>query len=184
MRDILRGVLILFLVSAAATAMFPPRSAAQEYAVAGESFVSGVSECASTEFAVSGVLAEPIVVTAVSNDYGINPLLIVVEEPTGTDTPNDTPPAYFLAGNYPNPFNPATTITYGLGERAPVTLRIYDVSGRLVRTLVDEVQEPARSYTVVWDGRNTFGRSVSSGIYFCRLTAGSRTSTRKMVLLR
>ena len=170
---------------AALIIMLPPsRAEAQQYSVTGESFVSGVSEGVSNEYAVSGVLAEPIVVTAVSNDYGINPLLIVVEGPTGTDPPDELPPAYFFAGNYPNPFNPATTITYGLAERAAVTLSIYDVSGRLVRTLVDEVQEPGRSYTVVWDGRNAFGRSVSSGIYFCRLKAGTRASTRKMVLLR
>jgi hypothetical protein len=158
--------------------------AAQQYIIDGDVFVSGVSEAVSNEFSVSGMLAEPFVVTAVSNDYGINPLLIVVEEPTGTDPPDGAPPVYFLAGNYPNPFNPVTTITYGIEERTPVTLRIYDVSGRLVRTLVDAVQEPGRSYTVTWDGRNAFGHRASSVVYFCRLIAGARTSTRKMVLLR
>jgi len=178
------NIMLICLLAAPIALLSPSHAAAQQYGVTGESFVSGVSEGVSNEYAVSGVLAEPIIVTAVSNDYGINPLLIVVEGPTGTDPPDDPPPAYFLAGNYPNPFNPVTTITYGLAERAPVTLRIYDVSGRLVRTLVDEVQEPGRSYTVVWDGRNAYGRSVSSGVYFCRLTAGAGASARKMVLLR
>jgi hypothetical protein len=162
----------------------PHDAEAQQYSIAGESFVSGVSEAVSNEYGVAGVLAEPIVVTAVSNDYGVNPLLIVVEGPTGTDPPADIPPVYFLANNYPNPFNPVTTITYGIDGRTPVTLRIYDVAGRLVRTLVNAVQEPGNRYTVTWDGRNAFGRNVSSGIYFCRLTTGARTSTRKMVLLR
>lgn len=156
---------------------------AQLYSIAGESFVSGVTESVSYEYAVTGVLAEPIVVTAFSNDYGINPLL-VIEEPTGEDPSDDMPSMYFLANNYPNPFNPVTTITYGIDKRSRVTLRIYDVAGRLVRTLVDEVQEPGHRYTVTWDGRNAFNRSVSSGIYFCRLTTGTRASTRKMVLLR
>jgi hypothetical protein len=179
-----RNVLSLCSLTAFLTMLPLSHARAQQYGITGESFVSGVSESVSNEYGVSGVLAEPIVVTAVSYDYGINPLLIVVEEQTGTDPADDMPPTYFLANNYPNPFNPVTTITYGIDRRASVTLRIYDVSGRLVRTLVNEMQEPGNRYTVTWDGRNGFGRNVSSGIYFCRLTTGTRTSTRKMVLLR
>ena len=156
---------------------------AQQYSLAGENFVSGVTEALSNEYGVTGVLAEPIVVIAYSNDYGINPLL-VIEEQTGEDPSEDMPQVYFLANNYPNPFNPVTTITYGIDRRSRVTLSIYDVAGRLVRTLVDEVQEPGRRYTVTWDGRNSFGRNVSSGIYFCRMRTADRASTRKMVLLR
>ncbi len=178
------NVLTLCILAASLIPVTAPLGWAQQYGIKGESFVSGVSEAVSNEFGVSGVLAEPLVVTAVSNDYGINPLLIVIEEQTGTDPADDLPPAYFLANNYPNPFNPVTSITYGIDRRAFVSLRIYDVSGRLVRTLVEEVQEPGRRYTVTWDGRNRFGRNVSSGIYFYRLTTGTRASTKKMVLLR
>jgi hypothetical protein len=179
-----RYALSFCLLAAFLTLLPHSQARTQQYGITGESFVSGVSEAVSNEFGVSGVLAEPIVVTAVSFDYGINPLLIVVEEQTGTDPADDMPPTYFLANNYPNPFNPVTTITYSIDRSSHVTLRIYDVSGRLVRTLVNEMQEPGRRYTVTWDGRNSFGRNVSSGIYFCRLTTEARTSTRKMVLMR
>jgi hypothetical protein len=96
-------------------------------------------------------------------------------------------PAYpsRLGTNYPNPFNPSTTIPYSVGGPArgggprPVTLRIYDITGRLVATLVDEGKTPG-IYEAVWSGT-----AVASGIYFCRLTvAGETVSTRKLVLLK
>ena len=114
-----------------------------------------------------------------------------------------TPPAVFsLSQNYPNPFNPTTTISFtipmGAGrttERPPLTtLRIFNLLGQEVRTLVDEVQE-AGSYTVTWDGRNGSGQEVPSGIYFYRLTVkglidtglsrtGQVSETRRMVLMK
>ncbi len=88
-----------------------------------------------------------------------------------------------LYQNSPNPFNPRTTISFTLPERARVTLAIYDVKGSLVRTLVDDTigewyQER------VWDGRDASGNRVSSGVYFYRLTAGDKTLTKRMVLLK
>jgi len=94
-------------------------------------------------------------------------------------------PVYFLDNSYPNPFNPTTTIRYGIEERAHVTLRIYDAAGRLVRTLVDEVQPPAPGgIAVPWDGMNNSGNSVASGVYFYRLVADQFVQTKKMVLLK
>jgi hypothetical protein len=94
------------------------------------------------------------------------------------------PKAYALHQNVPNPFNPATTIHYdvpaGGGE---VTLRVYDVSGRLVRTLADGTEGPGKK-TVTWDGRNDRGRMVASGVYFYRLTSETFTKTRKMLLMK
>ncbi|MEE9271374.1 MAG: CHRD domain-containing protein [Candidatus Krumholzibacteria bacterium] len=89
-----------------------------------------------------------------------------------------------LTQNYPNPFNPNTTIRYALTEPGRVRLRIYDVQGRLVRTLVDEIGSPGPGQTVVWDGTNDSGQAVSSGIYFYRLTTTGFTATKKMVLLK
>jgi hypothetical protein len=88
-----------------------------------------------------------------------------------------------LHQNVPNPFNPSTAIRYSIAERVRVTIRIYDVAGRLVRTLANEDRSP-NVYTVVWDGANDAGQSVSSGIYFYRITAGSFVQTKKMVLLK
>jgi len=101
---------------------------------------------------------------------------------TGTQTPK-APAVSYLAQNYPNPFNPMTRIAFGLSGPGHVSLRIYDVAGRLVRMLA-EGDRPAANYAEVWDGKDASGRTVASGIYFCRLDAGSFTQTKKMVLLR
>jgi hypothetical protein len=104
--------------------------------------------------------------------------------PPNTDiTGDETPAATTLARCWPNPFNPATTIAFTLREKGPVTLKIYDVSGRLVRTLVDETRDAGR-YDVVWDGRNDGGRGVASGIYFCRMQTADFERSEKMVMLR
>ncbi len=101
---------------------------------------------------------------------------------TGGETPA-APSASFLAQNHPNPFNPMTTISFGLAEPAHVTLRIYDAAGRLVLVLIDG-HRPAGRYEVTWDGRAGAGRTAASGVYFYRLNAGAFEKTRKMVLLK
>jgi len=83
-----------------------------------------------------------------------------------------------LSQNYPNPFNVSTNMSYTLAEAGKVTLKVYDIAGRLVQTLVDERQE-AGEYTVTWDASE-----VSSGVYFYKLTAGDYTLTKKMNLLK
>ena len=88
-----------------------------------------------------------------------------------------------LHQNYPNPFNPTTTITYSVPEKCDVTLKVYDISGKCVASLVDERQEKS-SYAVEWHGKDAIGSTVASGIYFYRLAAGNHTITKKMVLLR
>jgi flagellar hook assembly protein FlgD len=97
-----------------------------------------------------------------------------------------TGPAYAnrLDQNYPNPFNPTTTIEYSIAETGFVSLKVYDVAGQLVRTIVDEVQSPGQVRPVRWNGLNDRGHSVSSGVYFYKLTAADFTKTRKMVLLK
>jgi hypothetical protein len=91
--------------------------------------------------------------------------------------------ALALYQNHPNPFNPTTIISFTLPERARVTLAIYDVAGKLVKTLVDHrVVEGYREET--WDGKDANGNPASSGVYFYRLTTGDRTLTKKMVLVK
>jgi hypothetical protein len=102
----------------------------------------------------------------------------------GGETPQiDAPLHTALYQNRPNPFNPATTIRFDLARDGHVELRIYNVSGRLVRTLVDRPMERKR-HQVVWDGMDNTGVPVSSGIYFYRLETGDFRDTRKMVVLR
>jgi subtilisin family serine protease len=88
-----------------------------------------------------------------------------------------------LRQNFPNPFNPTTTIAYDLASGEVVTLAIFDVRGKRVRELVNGAQPPGR-YRVDWDGRDERGQRVAGGVYFYRLEAGSYTKTRKMVLLK
>ncbi|NBC17377.1 MAG: T9SS type A sorting domain-containing protein, partial [Bacteroidetes bacterium] len=90
---------------------------------------------------------------------------------------------FVLHPNYPNPFNPQTTIRYTLAQPGAVTLRIYDVRGRLVRTLAD-ARRPAGTYAVRWDGRDAQGQPVASGAYVYQLRAGTQQRTRQLVLVR
>ena len=92
-------------------------------------------------------------------------------------------PSYNLFQNYPNPFNPTTTISFGVPSNSHATIKIFDISGSIVRTLADGMRN-AGSNEVVWDGRDDSGIEVSSGIYFYRLVAGDFVQTKKMVLLR
>lgn len=95
-----------------------------------------------------------------------------------------TPARYALHQNVPNPFNPMTSITYDLPEASElITLRIYDVAGALVRSLVNS-EKAAGRYTVTWDGQDEAGERVASGVYFYRLTAGEFSQTRKLTILK
>ena len=94
------------------------------------------------------------------------------------------PATFALADNFPNPFNPATTIKYALPQAADVELTVYNVVGQVVRTLVAEHQSAGR-YVVEWDATNDSGHSLSSGIYLYRLQAGSEfREVKKMLLLK
>ncbi len=88
-----------------------------------------------------------------------------------------------LDQNRPNPFNPTTEISFRIAGQLPVSLKIYDVAGRLVRTMVDGPQD-AGVYSVTWNGIDNSGATVSTGVYFYRLSAGKYTETRRMVLLK
>ncbi len=108
--------------------------------------------------------------------------LVRPDDVTGTDAPK-APEATYLSQNFPNPFNPTTKIAFGLREPAPVSLRIYDAAGRLVRVLVEGAR-PTGNYSELWDGRDLHGSAAASGMYFYRLDAGAFSETRKMVLLK
>ncbi len=88
-----------------------------------------------------------------------------------------------LSQNAPNPFNPSTVIAYEVGRAGPIKLHVFDVAGRLVRTLVD-ANVPAGRHTVRWDGRDEQGRQVASGRYYYRLRVGAKVLTRDMTLIK
>lgn len=99
-------------------------------------------------------------------------------------SPADDTPSYRLAlGNYPNPFNPLTKIEFTLERPGNTTIAVYDIQGRLVRSLVSQPMNEG-PHSVVWDGANNSGQRASSGVYFARLVSGSQVAEHKMVLLK
>jgi len=95
------------------------------------------------------------------------------------------PKAFALSQNFPNPFNPSTTIAFDIpeGQKVHVTLNVYNMRGQLVRSLVNEVRNEG-AYQIQWDGMDNNGGKVSSGVYFYRIKAGDFSNTRKMVILK
>ncbi|MBT4360891.1 MAG: PKD domain-containing protein, partial [Candidatus Marinimicrobia bacterium] len=100
-----------------------------------------------------------------------------------TENKSNLPSDYALFPNYPNPFNPSTTIRYNLPENDHVSLIVYDVKGRAVATIID-FQQTAGYYNVEWSGINDAGIPLSAGLYLCRLQAGSYSQTIKMLYLK
>ena len=112
-------------------------------------------------------------------NYGLNTLATPVSVRIQT-----RPEAYALRNNFPNPFNPETTLKYDLPEAGDVKLEVYNMLGQVVRTLVNEHQTAGR-YAVQWDATNGHGQSMSSGIYFYRVQVeGEFTDVKKMLLLK
>ncbi|MFA7420028.1 MAG: T9SS type A sorting domain-containing protein [Melioribacteraceae bacterium] len=95
----------------------------------------------------------------------------------------EIPVSFSLSQNYPNPFNPETTISYKVQAASKVSLKVYDLLGREVATLVDQYKQPG-SYTVAFNVKTRHGVSLQSGVYFYRLQAGSFSETKKMILLK
>jgi len=99
------------------------------------------------------------------------------------DSYQDVDEISFSSYNYPNPFNPYTTIRYTIGNVENVVINVYNVRGQRVRTLLNEQREPGH-HSVIWNGTDDSGRALSSGIYFYRIVAGENTATRRMLLMK
>ncbi|MCI0622067.1 MAG: FG-GAP-like repeat-containing protein, partial [Acidobacteria bacterium] len=93
------------------------------------------------------------------------------------------PADFRLEQNFPNPFNPTTTIRYEITKPGRVSLKVYNLLGQEIKTLVD-AHRPAGSHTVTWDGRDDRGRQVGSGVYFYKLQTAGSTSVKKMIFLK
>ena len=112
------------------------------------------------------------------NVFRIEPVIVGVEKG------KEGPPAFsVLEQNYPNPFNPLTCIKFSTSQPGRLVLRIFDVAGRAVRTLVDGWRQPG-VYSEVWDGKADDGSALPSDVYFCSLKTAESETTRKMILLR
>lgn len=122
--------------------------------------------------------SNPGTFSAVSNPGDFN------STPPATDVAETfVPTNYRLLNNYPNPFNPSTKIAFEIPQSENVSLRIYNINGELVRTVVSE-NLPAGHFEKEWDGKNESGVSVTSGVYIYRLTAGKFDRSARMILMK
>ncbi|MBM4404248.1 MAG: T9SS type A sorting domain-containing protein, partial [Candidatus Cloacimonetes bacterium] len=103
--------------------------------------------------------------------------------PVSTNDAVTPPLAQMLHPNFPNPFNPSTTIVFTNPQTGNASLSVYNLKGQLVKTLINGTVNPGE-HRVIWNGTDNSGKSVASGVYFYRLTANGRTETRKMMLMK
>ncbi len=109
----------------------------------------------------------------------------ILNIPITLEVYSTTPPVeqYMLSQNYPNPFNPFTKIDYEVPKIGKVSIKVYNIRGQYVKTLINEQKEPGSYYTY-WDGTDNLNRKVSSGVYFYQLDSSSSTKTKKMILIK
>ena len=156
---------------------------------------------------LDGIIPEELIIALVDiqtrevlYDFIINGLEINKESPTPYDIKlvagdqeyvnmtvqeilNNIQIEFSLGQNYPNPFNPITKINYTLPKHAKVNVSIYNVLGQKVVTLLDKKQEYGY-HTLTWNGTNSFGKQMATGVYFAKMSAGKFTQTKKMLLLK
>ena len=119
-----------------------------------------------------------------ANDDNGNPLSIQAQacsNPEFSDLATKRTDDFTLFTNYPNPFNPTTTISYSLPKASHVRVQIFDLTGRLVKTLVAAEQE-AGIQSVTWNARDEMGSQVANGMYICRMAAGDVVQHQKIIL--
>jgi hypothetical protein len=114
---------------------------------------------------------------------GKDGLVLLQESSTGVAEDEAVPTGFALHQNYPNPFNPSTEIRYGVGRAGPVTIKVYNMRGQEIRTLVDRLHQ-AGSYNFTWNGRDQLGQPVASGVYIYQMLAPGFVQARKLNLSR
>lgn len=125
------------------------------------------------------------VIVISSDDPNMPEVNVPVQGTSGTSSNNDlvSPLITELQGNYPNPFNPTTSIRFSLRESSPVQMEIYNLAGQKVRTLLN-ANMAAGNHIVTWNGLDNSGKPVSSGVYFYKMSSGKYTSTKKMIMMK
>jgi len=120
-----------------------------------------------------------------ATELGIGPLIqsFMTPIPTAVEQIGGVPSEFSLDQNYPNPFNSSTTITFALKEDANITLKVFDLSGQMVRAL-ETGHYATGTYKTTWDGLDEHGQHSATGHYFYSLEAGENFQVRKMILLR
>ncbi|MBE0567844.1 MAG: T9SS type A sorting domain-containing protein [Krumholzibacteria bacterium] len=175
------SVLTAVLAASPAAAQLPTTHAVRFWVAAG-----GGGSSAAGSLRITGTIGQHAAGQAAAGNLVLNggfwhgraPALSAVD-----DGPPGAPVASRLHAPYPNPFNPATRIGFELAAPGPVRIRIYDARGQMVRDLVDG-DFPVGRHEILWQGRNTQGGNVPSGVYFVRFEAAGTTGTEKMTLLK
>ncbi len=161
-----------------------PSGAGEGRRIVGDGYADSAGQFS---FAVSGLTSTDFV-TAVATDtngsssqFAVN---VQVDSPTSTDLPpRALPGTYALAQNFPNPFNPSTTIQFSIARAGKARLTIFNIRGERVVILIDQIVSIG-DHNLLWDGRNGDGRAVASGVYFYRLETDEFIASRKMLLLK
>ncbi len=156
----------------------------------GRYYEATVTADASGQFTWSGSVISKFITATATDADGNTSVFSVPLSTSVAQKPAEAPQQFALHANYPNPFNPRTTISYDLPRAARVRLTVYDVTGQCMRVLVDE-RKQAGAHRVLWDATNETGRGMPSGMYFYRIEAkplaegeGSFTATHKMLLIK
>ena len=177
MRNLARALLVLMIV---ALIHFPARAEHDLWHRGVIGCVGGEGELSNQDYAILGTGGQACVGTA-SGDYDVQlgfwfqPFWLQIGV---WEDYFPSPLHYWFGQNYPNPFNPATTIDFTLPKRSMVTITVYDVTGREMLSVFSDMLDPGYHSVVLRGG------SLSSGVYYCRMTAGEFTSTRKLVLVK
>jgi len=133
---------------------------------------------------LGGVYSVGIIVGNAEKSGASRSFSLTVDKVDASSTPvGDLVPAFAITGNYPNPFNPATSIQFSLGGSAATRLEVFDLAGRKVRTLLDATLD-AGQHTVMWNGQDDAGRGVASGTYVAKLRSGDQVTSHKLVLAK
>ena len=177
-------VLLLVAALAAASAQLTHADVEMRRSVVGSG--GGVVASPTARYAIASTIGQDAPELANSASFLLRGGFWLSRGRTPTDVVERTaiaPIANKLYANYPNPFNPMTTIQYALRRQARARLRLYDVGGKLVRGLLDRIESPGRK-SIVWNGLDDQGRPVSSGIYICVLEVDEYRGSTKLVVLR
>ncbi|HOH48761.1 MAG TPA: FlgD immunoglobulin-like domain containing protein [Candidatus Syntrophosphaera sp.] len=152
-------------------------------ATLGQNALEGDGNIATLVFNVVGSDTEITLQPMIARSWDNHDIAITYGTTANDDLVNVIPLESYLGSNFPNPFNPSTTIQYGLKEASSVRINVYNSRGQLIRTLIDE-SKAAGTYRVVWDGKDSNNRSVSSGIYYFRMEAQDYVKTNKGILIK
>ena len=153
--------------------------------ISGANYIQAPAAWTEYTYSLTGYTGEVYIgIQCVSNDAFIFFVDdVTVEGGVSVDDPGVPVVATALHGNYPNPFNPETTIAYSVKDAGAVSIEIYNAKGQLVKTLVNE-HKATGNYSIVWNGRDNNNQAVSSGVYFYKMLAGKYSSTKKMILMK